>query len=114
MVQIISYLWILPLLYVLLYIGWSAIKSINPLTNKLIFCPVCATFFSVLLLGFILDINHLILSFLLGLTMTGIAMKIHQTLKDKDKKYFAQLFFLELFFTFIGLLIVIFYLSKGI
>ena len=113
-VDLNQYFLILLPSYIILYFFYSFIKVFfkDKFIDKLIFCPMCASFFTILIIGFILDFHPLIQAFLLGMTTTGIAFKTNEYLKYKGKSYFAQHFILQFILALIGLIIVIFYLAK--
>lgn len=116
MIPINNYLIILPLIYIITFFLFTFLKLIFPNfmhKNNPFFCTVCGAYFSTLIIGFILKFDPIILSFMLGMSMTGIAKKSDEYLFFiKKKNYFAQFFILQLIVTIIGLAVVIFYLNN--
>ena len=110
--ELLGYLLILPILYIIFFVVFTILKKIFPnFMNKEnpFFCTVCASFFSVLILGFLTGFPSIILAFLLGMTTTGISVKSDQYLFFiKKKDYPAQFFIIQLILTMISLLIVIY------
>lgn len=112
MIDFIISLFLISLGYIFVFSVFSVIKSYNPLFNQLIFCQTCftfaSTFLSLLTFYFLTGIQLLPLSFLMGLTFTGIVYKINFE-TDKLKKYKEnidityshnfQSFWKELFYT---------------
>ena len=111
MQEIIPYLWILPLSYVVLYFLYSYIKTEFPFTEKLIFCPMCSAYFTVLVAGFFLHFPAIIQAFLIGMTVTGIQFKGSEYLRNHGKIFFAQVFILQLILTIIALFIIAYYIA---
>lgn len=109
-----QYLIILPLSYIGLFLLFTLIVTIFPKSKIIVFCTTCSAFFSLLLIGFILKFPAIILIFMLGMSITGISVKLSEYLKSKGKNYIMQFFLLQLLMAMIGLLIVIFYLAKFI
>ena len=107
----IEYLGILPLSYFLIFIGYSLIKSMSKIARKIIFCTVCVTWATLLILGFILKFPPIILAFMLGMSITGIYYKFDEYLVKRKIDFPLQQFLIQLIFTILGLMIVVFYLK---
>lgn len=90
--------------YVALFFFYAILKSLDDFLDKLIFCIVCATFFTMLIAGFIiLKLDFTILSFMMGMSATGISYMISDKLKNK---WYGNLFIVQLLMTIIGLIII--------
>lgn len=109
----IEYLWQMPLIYFVLYIAFVVAKSSGMIKiggvdifDKIIFCPVCATWFSYMVYGFF--VYPIIISSLqIGLSMTGLSMYFNEELGKKQKRFPFDFFTLQIGFTIIGLILVI-------
>jgi len=123
----IKYLLFVALSYLIVYLFWSTIKPVNSLTDKIIFCSTCATFFSIfagLYIYFLFTgIQVINLALLFGLSLTGGAYSLQgafDRLKEKKKNlkdnpykntykeiaYKNRLFIFELTLLIIGLIII--------
>ena|SRR3990167_3941867 len=101
-----SYLYILPIGYISLFLFFTFLKTINDKLDKLIFCSVCFSFFTMLIVSMFF-FPPIITAFHLGLSATGIAY----SLKDKyQDKWYGHLFLLELVLAIIGLIIITYFL----
>lgn len=103
------YLWFLPLIYLGLYIFFTFLKSINEKLDEIIFCSVCASFFTALIIGIFLKFNILILALMLGMTLTGISHELVDYLEMKNKRFIMRDFLIQLllFLAGFGMLILI-------
>ncbi len=90
-----NYLIWLPTAYITAFLMLTVIKNLHSSTEKLIFCTTCISYFTVMILAFFLAFDPVILSYMIGMSVTGIAIK----LKDKVRNEFAS----QLLFTMIGL-----------
>ena len=111
-----NYLIILPVGYILFFIFWSYIKyslyeSNNDL-HKIIFCPMCAAYLSLLIVGFFIGFPSILLSMMVGMSITGTAFKLNFYLEERGKSFFAQHFLLQLFWTMVGLILLILVINK--
>lgn len=106
-----KYILILPIAYIVLFLIVSVIKHKIPVFDRIIFCPMCSAYFLLLIIGFIFKFPPLILSFMVGMTIVGSAGKLDDYLRSKKKEIFAQSFLIQLFFTLLGLLIIVIYLT---
>ncbi|MEK6881292.1 MAG: hypothetical protein AABY22_16845 [Nanoarchaeota archaeon] len=104
--ELINYLWILPLIYLGLYLFFVFLKSYNNLFDKLIFCPVCGAWFFGLILGFIFNYPMEIIIFQIGMSATGIVMHLKEILHAKKQKFIFDFFLYQLIVTILGLLII--------
>src|SRR3990167_372996 len=117
MIDFIIFLLKVSMDYIIVFMGWSTVKSINSFTEKIIFCNVCYTFFSILVALFFYylatGIELLSLAYLTGASMTGGAYKLFlQTdrlrkrkmkIEDSDKSYNSysrEIFYQTRFFIF--------------
>ena len=99
---------ILSIMYLVFFLVFIVLKATSKKLDKLIFCPTCISWFSVMVLSFIFGFPLIVSAFLLGLSITGIIYKIVEVLESKKKNFKIsnfQLFLLQLIFTIIGLTI---------
>jgi len=104
----IQYLWILPLAYTVLFLFYTFLKVVDERLDKVIFCSVCAAWFTFLIVGFLLSFEAIVLMFMLGMTATGIAKYGSDYGKDKNIMFLNNFFLMQLTTTFIGLLIIMY------
>jgi len=104
--SIVNYIFILFVSYIVLFIFFSFLKAISKKMDKLIFCSVCFSWATMLIIGLFLGFNLIILAFLLGMSITGLVYKIDEYLNYKNKTFIFQHFVIQLIFTIIGLLII--------
>lgn len=111
---------LVPIMYVIFFFFFIAVKSLNNTLDKLVFCPVCTSWFVVLILAFIFSFPAPLFSLMVGLSGTGISYKIIELKMNKDKKntkiskkenikYFYFFFILMLSVSIIGEIIVFLY-----
>lgn len=106
----IKYLYILPIIYFTLFILFTFIKTLFPSSKKIIFCSVCASYFTALIIGFIIPYPPIILAFALGMTITGISYKFLEYLENKNKNFIMDFFIIQTILMFIGLIIIYLYI----
>jgi hypothetical protein len=99
---------IIPLIYTGLFLIFTFLKTVSKSLDKIIFCTVCAAWFTGLLILIVSGFNVVLVSFAIGMSVTGIAY----FLRDFNIKYFNHFLILQLLFTLIGEA-VIFMLLKG-
>ena len=92
--------------YLIFYPTYNIIRFYFPFTEKLIFCSMCSSFFSVLILSIIFKFPSILIAFMLGMSVTGIAFKTNQALERRNERYIMQHFLLQLAMTIIGLTII--------
>ncbi len=105
--DITSYLYILPLGYLGLFIIFTFLKTISITLDRWIFCTVCFTWATHLVIGFIFLYPAVILTFMLGMTISGIAIKSEIFLQDREKTFPASFFIIQLILTILGLILVV-------
>lgn len=105
--ELINYFWILPLVYLGFYLFFTFLKASNNYLDKLIFCSVCFSFFSALILGIFLKFNIIILALMMGMSVSGITYKIKEVLEEKNKTFISYHFVIQLCLTLIGLGIIL-------
>ena len=94
-------------LYLIVFSFYTFITTLIPKSKKIIFCGVCFTWFSVLILSLFFNFGLVSWAFMLGMSVTGLSELI--------REYKPQLFAVSQFmFTILGLLILMFLESKGI
>jgi len=107
-----QYLFFLPLGYIALFLVYTAIITAMPKSKKIIFCTLCASYFTLLIIGIFLQFSIIILALLLGMTITGIAYKTNEYLVSKGYEGGMQHFALQLGMTIFGL-VALYLLMKG-
>jgi len=100
-----NYLIWLPVGYIIFLLALTIIKSLHKSMEKLIFCTTCIAFFLMIPIGFFYDFDPIILSFMIGMSVTGIATKLKEPMKHE--------FVSQLVLTIIGLIVVSILLLKG-
>ena len=103
-----EYLFILPAMYTSLFISLSILKNLHKSLEKLVFCTTCISFFLGLLIGFGSGFPPIILSMMMGLSITGIAYKIKQVVNVENGLIF---FISELMLTILGLIVILLFLD---
>lgn len=110
----LPYIVSIPIIYIGLFLLFSALKGTTNLGERIIFCSVCFAWATHLILAFVFNYPNEILAYMFGLTITGLAYKIHENIKvSKDSKEIKRLltnfFFLQLILTIIGLIIILYF-----
>ncbi len=100
------YLWLLPLLYLGAFMVLTVLRLASDRLDKIIFCTTCFSFFAILIIGFIMKFDPIILAFMVGMTVTGASIKL--------KKVFGSEFVSQLIITIFGLLFIVFALKGGV
>lgn len=97
------------LMYVGFFLFYTFLKTISKKLDKIIFCSVCATFFSVMVISFILKADLIISFFLLGMSITGLVYKIEEELIKRKKKIIGSHFIIQLILTLLimGVILII-------
>lgn len=124
MINFILYLLQVSLVYILAFIFFSTIKSINRFTDRTIFCATCVTFGAVfigdLFYFFMKGVQLIPIIYLFGISLTGIAYRLNfvtDRLRNKIEKlqmkssnsftmeliYNSRLFLFTLGLTLLGL-----------
>lgn len=112
----IQYILFLVSLYVLFFIIYTFLKTISKKLDKIIFCSVCFTWASTLIvfsIGYFQGAFPLyILTFLFAFSLSGIAGDLSEVIRKKTKKssqtvkFITSKFFVYLSIVVIGLIII--------
>lgn len=107
-----EYIFSIPLIYIGLWIFFTILKASSQKLEKLIFCSVCFAWATHLILAFIFSYPMEITTFMLGMTITGIAYKIQEKRNVDEntseiKQFLTNFFVMQLLFTIIGLAVVL-------
>ena len=101
--------WILivPAMYIAFFFIYTIIILIYPKSKKLIFCSVCASWFTVLIISILLSFPTTIVAFMIGMTVTGIAYWLDELFIVKKKEFILQQLVFQLLFTILGMIIIL-------
>jgi len=97
----------LPFVLTGFFLIFTFLKTISKNLDSLIFCSVCASYFFVMIGLFIIDAPSIIISYSVGLTISGLAYKI--SYKDSEQR-FINFFISMITLTIIGDLIIYYYI----
>jgi hypothetical protein len=92
-------------LYIIFFVFYTFLKTESKLMDRIIFCSVCFTWASILLLSIFFSFQLPIIALLLGISIGGLSYNLSDFFKDK-KKFITSHFFVLLLMTIVGLILV--------
>lgn len=96
-----TWLIILPILYLVMFLIFTLLKTINSRLDKIIFCSVCFSYAFVLIFIVLLGITPIITTYALGLSIVGLSYRISYKVSE-PRSGLLNFFIVMLFFTIIG------------